>query len=296
VPFTGSHPAAVLPLLRLGLVPAAAVIGSLVPDLPYYAPVPVDAGVTHSPAGVPGADLAAGVVLYLLWRAVVAPFLLAAAPPPVRDRVPAEPVRPAGVPLRVRRAVLVAGSVLAGAGTHVGWDAFTHRDRRGATHLAWLAAPYAGLAGYRWAQYASGLVGAAVIVAWLVSWWRRTVPAARDRPRRLPPRRAAALWAVVAVAAVLGAVHGAVAGGAVAGGNRLVHEAVLAGTHGTGAGAAALLACAIGWAAVTRTGPAGSRYGVTVPDDRPVPVRSTGSRAGTGPVRHADVPGTGDES
>ena len=90
---------------------------------------------------------------------------------------------PAGVPLRVRRAGLVAGSVLAGAGTHVGWDAFTHRDRWGATHLAWLAAPHAGLAGYRWAQYASGLVGAAVIVAWLVSWWQRTVPAAsRYRP------------------------------------------------------------------------------------------------------------------
>jgi len=36
VPFTGSHPAAVLPLLRTPLPSAALVIGSLVPDLPYY--------------------------------------------------------------------------------------------------------------------------------------------------------------------------------------------------------------------------------------------------------------------
>ncbi|MDQ7908342.1 DUF4184 family protein [Phytohabitans sp. ZYX-F-186] len=42
MPFTGSHPAAVLPLVRWGLPPAALVIGSMVPDLPYYLPTPVN--------------------------------------------------------------------------------------------------------------------------------------------------------------------------------------------------------------------------------------------------------------
>ena len=36
MPFTGSHPAAVLPFLRSGLPPSALVIGSMAPDFPYY--------------------------------------------------------------------------------------------------------------------------------------------------------------------------------------------------------------------------------------------------------------------
>ena len=38
MPVTGSHPAAVLPLMRLGFVPSALVIGSMVPDLPHDFP------------------------------------------------------------------------------------------------------------------------------------------------------------------------------------------------------------------------------------------------------------------
>ena len=40
MPFTGSHPAVVLPLLRIGMPASALVIGSLTPDLPYYLPTP----------------------------------------------------------------------------------------------------------------------------------------------------------------------------------------------------------------------------------------------------------------
>lgn len=39
MPFTGSHPAAVLPLLRWGLIPSALVIGSMSPDLGYFLPL-----------------------------------------------------------------------------------------------------------------------------------------------------------------------------------------------------------------------------------------------------------------
>ncbi|MEE2045837.1 DUF4184 family protein, partial [Nocardiopsis tropica] len=38
MPFTLSHVAAVLPLARTRLPPAALVVGSVVPDLPYYLP------------------------------------------------------------------------------------------------------------------------------------------------------------------------------------------------------------------------------------------------------------------
>jgi len=63
VPFTGSHPAAVLPFFRV-LVPAALVIGSMVPDLPYYLPSPVPGSVTHTATGS-WFDLLVGIIAFV---------------------------------------------------------------------------------------------------------------------------------------------------------------------------------------------------------------------------------------
>jgi hypothetical protein len=41
--------------------------------------------------------------------------------------------------------------------------------------------------GYRWLQYLSSLVGAVILVAWLVHWWKRTEADA-------PPGRPAPWW------------------------------------------------------------------------------------------------------
>jgi hypothetical protein len=174
MPFTGSHPAAVLPLMRLGLVPAALVIGSMVPDLPYYVPIPIDFDFTHTLLGVVSVDLVLGLAAFAVWQALLAPVAMALAPAGVRRRMP--PAWP--VPWRAliagRRAVsLVAVSLTAGAATHVLWDAFTHEGRWGARHIGWLAARQGDLTGYRWAQYASGLVGLLVIAAAAWVWWRR---------------------------------------------------------------------------------------------------------------------------
>jgi hypothetical protein len=70
------------------------------------------------------------------------------------------------------------------AGTHVAWDSFTHIGRWGPAHVDWLADTHAGLPGYRWAQYAGGVVGTAAIAFWLIRWWRATphAPAADRRP------------------------------------------------------------------------------------------------------------------
>jgi hypothetical protein len=39
VPFTGSHPAAVLPFLRTPLPASAPVAGTMAPDIPYHLPL-----------------------------------------------------------------------------------------------------------------------------------------------------------------------------------------------------------------------------------------------------------------
>jgi len=200
MPFTGSHPAAVLPLVRLGLPPSALVIGSMVPDLPYYLPAPVGSGTTHSLTGVVAADPLLGLAVLAVWHALLAPFAVAIGPAAFRGRLhPPTPrhARPA------IRAVLLVVALAAGAATHVAWDSFTHIGRWGPAHIAWLAESHAGVPGYRWAQYAGGVVGAAAIALWLARWWR-TTPATARRPAA-PRVVAVASWTLIALAAATGA-------------------------------------------------------------------------------------------
>lgn len=199
MPFTLSHPAAVLPFLRSGLPASALVAGSVVPDLPYY--LPVDLGLrTHTALAVVTTDLVGGLLLWALWRGFLVEPVVATAPGPLRARLPV-PGRP-----RVdgpRGALLLVGAVVLGAATHVLWDEFTHPRRWGPEHIPALSAQVAGAPLYGWLQDLSGLVGGLAVGVWVLRWWRRT------RPR---PVRDGVPWAwlsVVAVASVAGAVGGA---------------------------------------------------------------------------------------
>jgi hypothetical protein len=222
MPFTGSHPAAVLPLMRWGLVPSALVIGSMSPDLPYYLPLPAGpeatlSRLTHTAGGVFGLDLAIGALALVVWLVLVAPLAIAAAPLAVRSRLPA------GLPVPWRRyvtgprtALMLVLSLWIGAATHVLWDEFTHIDRWGYRNVAWLAAPHGPLEGYRWAQYGSGLLGGLLIADAIGRWWRRTAPAgspaAVPSERGLSRRAATLVWAAIGLAAGVGAVAGGASG------------------------------------------------------------------------------------
>jgi len=195
VPFTASHPAAVLPLVGTRLPASALVIGSMVPDLPYFLP-PVS-GPTHSPLGIVTVDLVLGGAAWLVWHRLLAAPALAAAPRRLRGRI-------GPGPRRVRFPPAVAAALVIGSATHVAWDEFTHVDRWGTRHVPALAREWYGLAGYRWAQYASTVLGALAIVLWLRAWWRRT-PEEAEPPGRVSPR----WWLVPGVAGLAGAAMGA---------------------------------------------------------------------------------------
>ncbi len=199
MPFTPSHAAAVLPLLRTPLPASALVVGSVTPDIPYY--LPGDPGVfTHTATAVVTTDLALGGLAWAVWHAVLAAPALAAAPAGLR-------VRLSDVPLGLRRRVssgsavaLTALALVVGAGIHVLWDEFTHATRWGAENIPALQEVYGPLHGWAWAQQASGVLGAVALLVWFVRWWRRT-PRARpglpaggvvglgDRDRRGTVRR-----------------------------------------------------------------------------------------------------------
>jgi hypothetical protein len=233
VPFTPSHVAAVLPLRRAwgGALPLAALAaGSMSPDLPFFVPgLRLLYGWTHTAVGVVTLDVALGLAMWALWRSV-APALHDLSPTPVRERWT--------LPARIRPVWwTTALAVAIGAATHVIWDEFTHAGRFGATHLPVLAASYPGpfgpLPGYQYAQYASGVIGLAVVV-WV---------AARQPLRPVPPRTRTALgtalpWLSVAAFACGAAVNVVRAGGTGIGLNALAFAVA---TGGMGAAAAAVV-------------------------------------------------------
>jgi hypothetical protein len=198
VPLTLSHPAAVLPLRRIGLPLSAMVAGSLVPDLPLYLGSRRGYDVAHSPLGVPTVDVVAALVALALWFAVLRDPLADLSPDAVRSRV-APRAR-----LTRRQRLLAPLGALVGAVTHVVWDSFTHADQWGYDHVAWLRTDHVGIAGLRWSQYGSALVGLAAI-GLVVALDLRALPA---RPRRARVLSRTALPAVIALTTLAGAVAG----------------------------------------------------------------------------------------
>ncbi|MBY8887389.1 DUF4184 family protein [Streptomyces sp. PTM05] len=189
MPFTFSHPAAVLPALRAAgdgsvrgrgpLLVAGLVAGSLAPDVPFFldSVLPGTYGfgrITHRPAGVPTLDPLIAAALAGGWTVARGP-LTELLPPGTRLLPAARPLPHTG-----REPVADAArfwlSATVGAATHVGWDAFTHGGRWGVRRFPVLRREVAGVPLHHWAQYGSSAAG----LVTLAVWSRRAV---RDAPR-----------------------------------------------------------------------------------------------------------------
>ena len=186
MPWTFAHPAAVLPLRRLcgpgRLSFAALVVGALSPDFCYYVGR-FDAGAfTHTPLGVLLACVPAGwLVLWVAQRLrdPVADLL----PEPHRSTVHS-PSAVSPPPTDALAAAMTVLSLALGAATHVAWDAFTHEGQFFVQHFPVLRTPLSTLFGvqfrlYGILQYASSLLGVAVLMHAYVAHVRRSVHTAR---------------------------------------------------------------------------------------------------------------------
>jgi hypothetical protein len=256
VPFTPSHAAAVLPFFRLsrrGVVPSALVIGSMSPDIPYYVPMPVERALSHSFTGVVTIDLALGLAVFVAWQGVVAAGVLAIAPAGLRRRL--GPAQPAGLRHHLgsaRGAGLVVVSLVVGAVTHVVWDTFTHSGTWGTEQFAVLREFYGPRPLYRWAQYASGLVGGAVLATAAAWWWRTTPPRHDDEPEA-GHRLAFGAWLAVLLAGLVGGAVAALGPLTAAPGADWRGAAFMAATRGGAAAAVTLLLFAVGRAVLARS-------------------------------------------
>lgn len=204
MPFTLAHPAAILPLRRfrcLQTVPL--IIGSLVPDLPYFLPTRLGLSFpdTHTFYGSLTICLPLGLGLLLLTLLLQEPLtvLLGAR---ARWLFLRSLERFNARPLRWPIALL---SVLIGCWTHIAWDSFTHQTGWTTLRVAALSAPVS-LFGWDTStshllQYVSSVFGLAVLAIWFRKLLLRVPPAVgADQP---PARARWLVLAVISSAALL---------------------------------------------------------------------------------------------
>jgi len=209
VPLTTAHPVAVLPLRRpLGRfgVPAALVVGSVMPDVPLFLPLGLGRNVTHSAFALLWFFLPVGALAYLFYDRVLDRPLRALMPEPLQRRL-------AGVGRAARPPVwspAVLASLLIGAATHSGWDAFTHTGSVGVEWFPVLETRLFTVSGYTAyvfsvLQHASSAIGTTVLALWIWRWYRRAPET--DAPEGgLTARARWVLLAIIALVVVMAAV------------------------------------------------------------------------------------------
>jgi len=208
MPFTISHAAVVLPFSRLlarRRLLSAVVIGAMVPDFGFLFHWHIQRVETHSAWGLLTFCLPVGVATYWVFQYFIKAPVLEVLPEGAYARwcQYSSPAQFASA----RQWILAAFGVLAGALTHLVWDAFTHENARGVRLIPWLEEPIEigahHMAVVRLLQDGSSLIGLAIVLGLVAYGLRRghdqPVP---ERPLRAPERRAWLLTYVVAAVAL----------------------------------------------------------------------------------------------
>ncbi|HXA37165.1 MAG TPA: DUF4184 family protein [Steroidobacteraceae bacterium] len=212
MPFTISHAAVVLPFSRLAArwrLLSALVIGAMVPDFGLFFPWRMHRFETHSALALFTFCLPMGVAIYWVFQYLIKTPLMEVLPEGAYARW-----RPFSSPAdiaSIRQWILAACGVVAGALTHLVWDAFTHENARGIRMIPWLEEPVVDIGnhrmgGIRLLQDGSSLIGLVIVLAVLCYGLRRgrelPVP---NRPLRPAERLAWVLTFGAAAIALSGA-------------------------------------------------------------------------------------------
>jgi hypothetical protein len=181
MPFTVSHAAAVLPIPRfLGnrVSLSALIIGSMSPDLPYF--LRVFSGVfSHTLLGIIVLCLPLGLVCYAIFHGFCKRPATALLPDFLSARLATQVFEHRLWPDKSISSVVF--SIILGALTHIGWDAFTHHDTPLTVNVPFFQYAVFTLAGhplyvYKLLQYLSSIVGLLVIAGWIQHWIHANPP------------------------------------------------------------------------------------------------------------------------
>lgn len=169
MPFTFSHPALVIPLTlhnRKWFSLTGLVVGSIIPDFEYFLRMKTQSNYSHTLTGMFWFDLPLALAVAFLFHNVVRNMLIANLPEPLKARF-------IGFmsfdwnPHFKRHGLVVVGSILIGAASHLFWDSFTHASGWFVQQMPALQNHVAlasfKVPAYKLAQHASTVLGALVI-------------------------------------------------------------------------------------------------------------------------------------
>jgi hypothetical protein len=175
MPFTLSHPAAVIPLKlifkRLSL--PALVIGSTAPDFEYF--FRMKSKYSHTLGGIFWFDLPLTLILLFIFYAIVKEPLISNLPFPLKSRF-------ADIAAIDKRDCFKSGwffipvSAVLGSFTHILWDGFTHANGYFVGKTAFLSTSITdALPVYRLLQHTSSIIGAAVLCYYIYKLPKKAV-------------------------------------------------------------------------------------------------------------------------
>jgi len=206
LPFTLSHPAAVLPL-RKQLILSALVVGSMAPDFHYFVLVSEVSHFSHSIRGAFLMCLPLSLAVLWLFHIVLKRPMLSLLPASHQERL-----MPFTGPFRFgpwRRFLLIVLSAFVGIATHDVWDAFTHEHGwfvRQVPDLRNASVPELGDRPlFLLLQLGSTVVGLLVLGFLYWQWYRKAER--QSVPDELRQSTASKLWfwGIVVAAALMGA-------------------------------------------------------------------------------------------
>lgn len=183
----------------------ALAIGSMIPDWPLFVPLGPDYATTHSFSGIFLSCLPLGLAVTLLFIGLMKRPLFELMPAGLRRRMARYMDAPRLDDVRVISGLAIA--VVAGASSHVIWDAFTHGGAWGVAMFpelreVWMSVAGVRFPGYVVLQHGSSVIGLPVLLAMLIHWYVKA-PSVEPSETLLSPT-ARVVWLLVIVGIPIG--------------------------------------------------------------------------------------------
>jgi hypothetical protein len=180
MPFTFSHPAIVLPLTlkKIRLSATGLIIGSMTPDFEYFIRMRNVSKYSHTYAGLFWFDLPLALLLCFIYHDIVRNSLFDNLPIFLKERfIIYKKFQWANY--FQKNWVVVCISILIGATSHIVWDAFTHETlffvEKDPELSTVMKVGTINLAGYKFLQLASSIVGLLVVIISIILLKKRPV-------------------------------------------------------------------------------------------------------------------------